>query len=168
MRENIVQREKVNLCQVSFNEKTGKNGYSMRLEGLSIRRLPWNDMRVWYKDYLEKKQILFEKKIAEARATVADLVKAVKVFKEDYGQSPASSDLLVERAADMNRSWAIQDGHSPYIRGGWLSLDPRGQPYQYLVPDRYDPESFDIWSFRGISRDPDLWIGNWEAKITKK
>ena len=91
-----MQREKANPYQVSFNEKSGKNGYSIRLDGLSVRRLLWNDMSVWYKDYLEKEQILFEKKIAEAKTTVADLVKAVKAFKEDYDRYPVSLDLLVE------------------------------------------------------------------------
>jgi hypothetical protein len=81
---------------VSFNEKSGKNGYSIRLDRLSVRRLLWNDMSVWYKDYLEKEQIFFEKKIAEAKTTVADMVKAVKAFKEDYDRYPASLDLLVE------------------------------------------------------------------------
>ncbi len=147
---------------LSYDAKAGKNGYSIRLDALSVRKLPWGNMRVWYKDYLKKELALFEKKIAEAKKTVAKLVKAIKAFKENYARFPESLDVLIERPAEMNRSWARKARRWPYFKGNRIPLDPWGQYYRYLVPGRYNPESFDVWSVHGNSRNPDLWIGNWE------
>jgi hypothetical protein len=145
----------------SFDEKMGKNGYNMRLDALSVRKLPWGDMSVWYENYLAQEKILFEKKIADAKAAVGDLTKAAAAFKEDFGEYPARLEYLLERPAEMNKCGPVNQGHWPYLKGRQLSLDPWGQPYQYLVPGRNNPGSFDIWSFHGNSRDPNVWIGNW-------
>ncbi len=146
---------------LSYDEKTGKNAYSLRLDALSVRKLPWGDMSVWYKDYLVKEKQLFERRIAEAEKTVVALVKAVEAFQRDYARLPENLEMLIKRPADMNRGWSINPGRWPYYKGDRIPLDPWGQKYQYLVPGRYNPDSFDIWSFHGHSRDQRLWIGNW-------
>jgi hypothetical protein len=153
----------------SVDPKTGKNGYSLRLDGISVRRLPWGDMSVWYRDYLKKEEALFARKIEEAEKTVAELAKAVQSFKDDYGRFPESLDILIVRPADMNRSWASRAGQWPYFfKGEGIPLDPWGQAYRLLVPGRYNPGSFYVWSVHGNSRDPSGWIGNWAPPAPKK
>jgi hypothetical protein len=149
----------------SFDEKTGKNGYSIGLDSISIRKLLWRDMNDWYDDYLIKEKKLFKEKILAAKKTVTELVEAIERFKADYGRYPESLDMLVERPAEMNRGWALKPGKWPYIKGKQLPLDPWGQPFRYLAPGHYNPDSFDVWSVHGNSRNPKAWIGNWIAEI---
>jgi len=146
----------------SVDPKTGGKGYSLRLDAISVRRLPWGDMAEWYRDYLKKEAALFARREAEAGKVVAELAAAVKAFKEDYLRYPESLDILIERPAEMNRSWASKAGRWPYFKGDRVPLDPWGQKYRYLVPGRYNPDSFDVWSVHGASRDPSVWIGNWD------
>lgn len=151
---------------LSYDAKTGKTGYSIRLDALSVRKLPWGDMYAWYQDYLIKEKALFEKRIMEAKRVVVQLEKAVRDFKENYARFPESLDELIERPAGMNRVRGDKGGKWPYFNGRRIPLDPWGQPYRYLVPGRHNPDAFDVWSVHGNSRNPDLWIGNW--KIPKK
>jgi len=153
---------------LSYDEKTGKNGCSIRLDTLSVRMLPWGDMSVWYKDYLKKEAAFFAKKEAEARKTVAGLAKAIQAFREDFLCYPESLDVLIERPAEMNRVRAKRAVRWPYFKGNRIPLDPWGQRYRYLIPGRYNPDSFDVWSVHGHSRDPGLWIGNWEKPKEEK
>ncbi len=153
---------------LSYDAKTGKTGYSIRLDALSVRKLPWGDMYAWYQDYLIKEKALFEKRIVEARRVVVQLEKAVLDFKENYTRFPKSLDELIERPADMNRVRGDKDGKWPYFNGSRIPLDPWGQPYQYLFPGRYNPDAFDVWSIHGNSRNPNLWIGNWEIPKKEK
>ncbi len=148
---------------LSYDAKTGKNGYSIRLDALSVRRLPWGDMSVWYKDYLQKEKALFAKRVTQAKRTVAMLVEAVEAFKRDYGSYPENLDVLVERPAELNRT----KGRWPYFKGSRIPLDPWGQIYRYRIPGSYNPDSFDVWSVHGHSRNPDLWIGNWKSQQDK-
>jgi hypothetical protein len=152
----------------SVDPKTGKNGYSLRLDGISVRRLPWGDMGEWYRDYLKKEEALFSRKIAQAKTTVADLAEAVQAFRDDWGRYPESLDLLTMRPAELNRSWASRAGQWPYYKGDRIPLDPWGQRYRYLAPGRYNPGSFDVWSVHGNSRNPLVWIGNWTPVAPKK
>lgn len=152
---------------LSYDEKTGKNGYSIRLDALSVRMLPWGDMSAWYKDYLKKEKAFFAQREAEARKTVAELAKAIQAFKEDYLRYPESLDELIERPAELNRGWAKRATKWPYFNGDRIPLDPWRQKYRYLVPGRYNPDSFDVWSVHGNSRDPSVWIGNWKTPDIK-
>jgi len=154
---------------LSYDEKTGKNGYSIGMDGISLRKLPWGDMYAWLEDYLEKEKRLYEQKEEEAKQTVAELDEAVKAFKKDWGKYPESLDLLIERPAELNRlSRASKIGNWPYFKAKRIPLDPWGQHYRYLVPGRHNPDSFDIWSVRGDSRKLDGWIGNWETSKKPK
>ncbi len=164
----IFRFECIGTNPLSYDAKTGKTGYSIRLDALSVRKLPWGDMYAWYQDYLIKEKALFEKRIVEARRVVVQLEKAVLDFKENYARFPESLDELIERPANMNRVRGNKDGKWPYFNGSRIPLDPWGQPYQYLVPGRYNPDDFDVWSVHGNSRKPDLWIGNWEIPKKEK
>jgi len=160
----ILRFECIGTNPLSYDKRTGGNGYSIGLDAISLRKLPWQDMNVWYDDYLAKEKIFFEKKIDEAKKIVAELAEAITAYKEDYGRYPESLDILIERPAELNRNWAVKRGKWPYFKGNRIPLDPWGQPYRYLIPGRYNPNSFDIWSVHGHSRNPDLWIGNWKAE----
>lgn len=161
--EYIFRFECVGSHPLSYDDRTGKNGYSIGMDGISLRKLPWENMYAWFEDYLVKEKKLFEQKVDEARETVAELVKAVKAFKEDFGRYPKSLDILIERPAELNMSWTSKIGRWPYFKAKRIPLDPWGQKYLYLVPGRYNPDSFDIWSVHGNSRKPADWIGNWET-----
>jgi len=144
---------------LSYDDLTGKRGYNLRLDAISVRKLPWGDMSVWYKDYLKKEEELFERRVSQANKTVANLVEALEAFNEDYGCYPDSLDVLIERPSELNRTGI---GKWPYFKGDRLLLDPWGQDYRYQVPGRHNPDSFDVWSVHGHSRNPKLWIGNWK------
>jgi len=155
---------------LSLDEKTGNNGYSIRLDALSVRKLPWGDMSAWYEDYLKKEAALFARREQEAKKTVEALAAAIRAFREDFGRYPQSLDDLVERPAELNRGWTRtgKQVRWPYFRGKRIPLDPWGQEYRYQVPGRYNPGAFDVWSVHGHSRDPNLWIGNWKNQISKE
>ncbi|MCJ7679158.1 MAG: type II secretion system protein GspG, partial [Candidatus Aminicenantes bacterium] len=81
--------------------------------------------------------------------------------KKDLGRYPLTLDMLIERPSELNRSGI---GRWPYFNGNHIPRDPWGQKYRYSVPGKYNPESYDIWSVHGHSRNPDLWIGNWKTQ----
>ncbi len=166
--EYLFRFECVGTNPLSIDPKTGGNGYSLRLNGISVRRLPWGDMSEWYRDYVKKEDALFTERIARTKTTVTELAKAVQAFRNDYGRFPENLDTLIMRPADMNRSWASRAGQWPYFAGDRVPLDPWGQKYRYLVPGRYNPGSFDVWSVHGNSRDPSGWIGNWATPAPKR
>lgn len=149
---------------LSYDSKTGNPGYCLRLDALSVRKLPWGDMSAWYKDYLLKERDLFAKKIAEARRTVDELAQAIEAFKKDHGRYPKSLEELLARPAEMNRSRA---GRWPYFKRERIPLDPWGQKYRYVAPGYFNADSFDVWSVHGNSRDPKQWIGNWKSSDEK-
>lgn len=121
-------------------------------------------MNAWYDDYLIREENLFRKRIAKAKKTIAELIEAVETFKKDHGRYPESLDALIERPAELNMSGLSKIGRWPYFKAKRIPSDLWGQHYRYLVPGRYNPGSFDIWSVHGESRNPKVWIGNWEAK----
>jgi len=160
--EYIFRFECVGSHPLSSDERTGKNGYSIGMDGISLRKLPWGDMYAWLEDYLEKEKRQNEQMQAEAENTISELSRGVENFKKDWGKYPDSLDVLIERPADLNMSWASRIGNWPYFKGKRIPLDPWGQHYRYLVPGRHNHDSFDIWSVRGDSRNLEGWIGNWE------
>ena len=60
------------------------------------------DTNAWNDDYLIKKENLFRKRIAEAKKSIAELVKAVETFKKDHGRYPESLDTRIERLEVLN------------------------------------------------------------------
>jgi len=139
---------------LSIDPRTGKNGYSLRLDAVSLRKLPWEAPSIWYTDYLPREKELFENKIKETSQTISNLAAAIEAFKQDHGRYPKSLGELIKRR---------QLGSRPYFKGNKIPLDPWGQKYRYLVPGKFNPHSFDVWSVHGNSRDPKKWIGNWNS-----
>lgn len=117
----------------------GEPGLNMALDGISLRKLPWENSWEWMQDYLVREERLFSERIESAAAAVQRLAEAIEAFRKDSGEYPLSLDELVER----------------------IPLDPWGQRYRYRAPGTNNPESFDVWSVHGNERDPRVWIGNW-------
>jgi len=65
-----------------------------------------------------------------ASVQIADLDKALEIYKLDVGRYPTTGeglDALVKKPAAVS-SWA-----GPYLKGG-VPVDPWGKPYQYASP----------------------------------
>jgi hypothetical protein len=142
--------------QLRFDQ-VGKAGYHLGLDGISLRKLPWQDMWTWTQDYLKREERLFAEWIATARATVQQLAAAIERFKADVGEYPRSLDELVKRPARL----AGKPGRWPYVPGDGVPNDPWGQQYRYRQPGVHNPQGFDVHSVHGNERDPKVWIGNW-------
>lgn len=139
-------------------EGVGGTGYNMALDGISLRKLPWENRWDWMKDYLQREEKLFAERVASARAAVQQLESAIVRFRKDTGELPRSLLELLskpERMAGKTGSW-------PYLPGGRITLDPWGQSYRFQSPGKHNPEGFDVWSVHGNERDPKGWIGNWK------
>ncbi|HRT07342.1 MAG TPA: DUF2961 domain-containing protein [Candidatus Paceibacterota bacterium] len=130
---------------LSDERRTGKPGRSLGLDAISVRRLPWDRMDQWLANYLADEQRRNAEMEREAKQWVAQLAQAV-------------SDSM-RSGAGLPRSLAEVAHRLP---GARLPADPWGQPYQYVLPGLFRPESFDVFSVRGDSRAPAAWIGNWE------
>ena len=124
---------------------TGKQGYNLRIDGISLRKMPIDDLKAWMEDYLAEEEKLFAGYMAEAEKTVQTLAAAVEKYHLDHGKYPASLEALV--------------------KAGFATAPPRdpwGQLYQYAYPGEFNLSSFDVFSWHGNSRRPDAWIGNWK------
>lgn len=63
-----------------------------------------------------------------AALQIADLEKALEIYKLDVGRFPTTEeglDALVKKPASMTTGWA-----GPYLKGG-IPVDPWSRPYQY-------------------------------------
>jgi hypothetical protein len=130
-------------------------GFDMRLDGISLRKFPWDNLPAQMQQYLADEERLFAEREAKAQQTVATLDQAIRRYRTDTGEFPRDLAELRERPARIAR----QVGHWPYL--AQVSADPWGQTYRYDVPGRFNPDTFDVYSVHGNSRDPSLWIGNW-------
>jgi hypothetical protein len=133
----------------------------MALDGISLRKLPWENTWAWMQDYLAREEQLFARRVETAAATVGRLAQAIEAFREDTGEYPRDLDELVERPSRL----AGKAGDWPYVAplvDGKIPLDPWGQRYRYLMPGAHKPGGFDVWSVHGNERDPRVWIGNWK------
>jgi len=132
-------------------------GLNCRLDGISLRKFPWDDLYGQMQRYLADEKKLFAKMVDRARETVAKLEAAVKAFRSDTGDYPKHLAELIERPDRL----ATARGKWPYLSR--LPLDPWGQPYRYSCPGMFNPDGFDVYSVHGNSRNPSLWIGNWPS-----
>jgi hypothetical protein len=143
------------------NRPAGQPGLNMALDGISLRKLPWEDTWGWMQDYLVREERLFTERIETADRTVQRLAEAIEAFKRDTDGYPHNLNELIERPPRL----AGIRGNWPYIKfldDGRIPLDPWGQHYRFLWPGRYNTGGFDVWSVHGNERDPSVWIGNWE------
>lgn len=130
---------------LAFVKKTSRPGHSLAMDAISLRRLPWDFSEPWLANTLAEEERLNAKRHRAARDTVSRLAKAAADVARQRGTWPQHRDGLES---------SMPDGRIP--------LDPWGQPYQYTLPGLFNPDSFDVYSFRGDSRAPAGWIGNWE------
>lgn len=137
-------------------KQTGKPGYSLAIDAISLRRLPWDRMDRWWNAYQAEESRLNAEKLRDARETVRGLSEAVARFARDTGAPPQGLDELVHKPSRPG----LPAGHWPYLAE--LPADPWGQDYRYRCPGLFHPWAFDVYSVHGDSRAPASWIGNWD------
>ncbi|MBM3336069.1 type II secretion system protein GspG, partial [Candidatus Sumerlaeota bacterium] len=138
-------------------EASDEPGLNCRLDGISLRRFPWDDLYGQMQRYLADEKKLFDGMVGRAKEAVAALDAAAEQFHKDTGEYPRSLDELAERPQRFSQT----TGHWPYVAG--ISADPWGQRYRYERPGKFNPDRFDVYSVHGDSRDPAGWIGNWPS-----
>lgn len=126
--------------------RTGQPGRSLALDAISLRRLPWDRMDQWLASHLAEEERLNTARLREAQDLVRQVVKAATDFARERGAAPRRLEEL-----------------RPALPAGRVPFDPWGQPCQYATPGLFNPLGFDVFSFRGNSRAPGEWIGNWET-----
>ena len=130
-------------------------GLNCRLDGISLRRFPWDDLYGQMQRYLADEKKLFAERVARAKQMVTELDAAIKRFRLDTGRYPDDLGELIERP----RRFRSATGDWPYVAE--IPADPWQQRYRYEHPGRFNPDAFDVYSVHGNSRNPSLWIGNW-------
>ncbi|MHC4353066.1 MAG: type II secretion system protein GspG, partial [Planctomycetota bacterium] len=126
-----------------------------RLDGISLRRFPWDDLYGRMQRQLAEEKKFFAEKVDRARQTITELDAAIRRFREDTGQYPGDLGELLKRP----RRFRSAAGDWPYVAE--TPTDPWEQRYRYEHPGKFNPDSFDVYSVHGNSRNPSLWIGNW-------
>ncbi|MBN1441202.1 MAG: DUF2961 domain-containing protein [Planctomycetes bacterium] len=153
--EYTARFESVGSNVLARDEDPEKPGLDCRLDGISLRRFPWDDLHGQMERYLADEEKLFAEMEKSAESGVGALNAAIERFRLDTGEYPRALGELIERPSRPSSS----TGNWPYISR--LAVDPWGQYYRYELPGRFRPDSFDVYSVRGDSRDPARWIGNW-------
>ena len=138
-------------------EESDGPGLNCRLDGISLRRFPWDNLYQQMQRYLDEEQRLFADMAARAKREVASLDAAIVRFRKDVGQYPAGPADLLVRPARLQTA----GGAWPYLAE--IPTDPWGQDYRYEQPGKFNPGEFDIYSVHGDSRNPAGWIGNWPS-----
>jgi hypothetical protein len=136
-------------------EDSDDPGLNCRLDGISLRRFPWDDLYGNMQQYLAEEEELFREREDQAKQAVAHLDAAVKRFQLDTGEYPAKLEELLH---DPPR---LPAAAGQYVRE--MPVDPWGQRYRYACPGVFHPDGFDVYSVHGHSRNPSLWIGNWPS-----
>lgn len=130
-------------------------GYDCGLDGISLRRFPWDDLHGMMQRYLADEAKLFAARIAEARSTVTKLERGIQGYHADTGEYPRELSDLTTRPQRL----AQASGRWPYVTS--VVRDPWGQEYCFALPGLFNPDAFDVYSVHGNSRSPGEWIGNW-------
>lgn len=138
---------------------TLKPGYNLAMDALSLRKLPWDNQEQWLANYLVREEAREREQIQTARRVIGELTEAAERFAKDIGSYPQVLSDLVSEPARL----ASAGGRWPYFDAAKIPSDPWGQPYNYACPGQFNPGTFDVFSFRGHSRNPAGWIGNWET-----
>jgi len=142
---------------LSVGDEPGKRGMNCRLDGISLRWFPWQDLAGRMRRYLADEKALQTRQIERTQQTVARLAAAIEAFRRPNGDYPVSLGKLGV-AAVQTRSAASGKIHSDVV-----AVDPWNQAYRYRCPGQFNPDSFDVYSVHGNSRDPSQWIGNWPS-----
>ncbi len=138
-------------------EDSDQPGLNCRLDGISLRKFPWDDLYGEIQRYLVEEAKRSAEMIRGAKQTVVGLDAAIKRFRQDTGGYPENLGELLTRPQRI-----------PAARGNWpyvaeIPADPWGQAYRYEHPGKFNADLFDVYSVHGDSRDPAGWIGNWPS-----
>jgi len=154
----VFRFECVGANPLSRAEDADEPGLNCRLDGISLRRFPWDDLYGDMQRYLVEEDKRFAEMVLRAQQSVAALADAVERFRRDTGECPGRLDELVRCPA----RFAAKAENWPYTAE--IPADPWGQAYRYACPGTFNPDSFDVYSVHGNSRKPSLWIGNWPTE----
>jgi len=138
------------LARAKDSEKPGLN---CRLDGISLRKFPWDDLHGQMQQYLAEEETRFADMVRRAEQAIAAVDAAVRQFRQDTGEYPNHLGELLTRPQRIEA-----EGNWPYV--SQIPTDPWGQAYRYARPGKFNPAAFDVYSVHGDSRDPAGWIGN--------
>ncbi len=152
-----VRFECIGANPLSRAEGSEERGLNCRLDGISLRRFPWDDLYGQMQRYLDEEEKRSAAMVARAETAVGALAAAVRQFHHDTGAYPEGLDELVVSPPGVRAPrW-----NGPYVKE--IPVDPWGQAYRYKQPGTFNPDGFDVFSVHGNSRDPACWIGTWPS-----
>jgi len=143
------------LARADGAERADQPGLNCRLDGISLRRFPWDDLYGDMQRYLADEERLFGERVLQAQQSVATFAAAAEQFRLDTGAYPQQLPELLQHPQPTTT------GQGPFL--ATLPADPWGQAYRYACPGRFNPHAFDVYSVHGNSRSPAGWIGNWPS-----
>jgi len=86
-----------------------------------------------------------EAKVSRAKADIASLETLLETFRLDMGRYPTTEEgLIVLREPPQTEDVTRWKG--PYLRKP-VSLDPWGNPYNYVCPGTVNIDSYDLFSY---------------------
>lgn len=138
-------------------EDSGRPGQNCRLDGISLRKFPWEDLYGQMQRYLAEEKKRFAAMVVQAEKAVANLDAAIERFHRDTNEYPRSLDELI----DCPERLSTRAGKWRYVTE--IPADPWEQGYRYTCPGNFNPSGFDVYSVHGNSREPSVWIGNWPS-----
>lgn len=102
-------------------------------------------------------------RVARARSDVAALEAAIDMFKLDMGRFPTSEEGLAVLREPPQSDDAVR-WKGPYLKKS-VPPDPWGNPYVYVCPGVFNPDSYDLSSLgadgqeggEGYARDITSW-----------
>ena len=153
----VFRFECVGANPMSRAQDSDQPGLSLRMDGISLRRFPWDDLYGQMQRYLVEEEERSARMIARAEQAVSVLDGATRRFRSDTGQYPRGLGELLKRPDRVPATV----GNWPYVDR--MGADPWGQQYRYLCPGQFNPDGFDVYSVHGHSRNPSQWIGNWPS-----
>ena len=95
-----------------------------------------------------------------ARSQIGLLKSPIDMYQLDLNQYPPDLEALRSPPANLTNpaKW-----NGPYAEA--IPVDPWGQPYQYVTPGQYRPDSYDLWSLGPDGQDgTDDDIGVWQTE----
>ncbi len=140
---------------LSTTDTFGEKGYNLGLNLISVRKLPWDHMDKWLKRYMAEKERRYAKMDVTAQETVDKFSAAVEAYRRHRGVYPKQlGDLIAKKGPNGQ----------PYYDADRIPVDPWRQPYLYVCPGQYQPNTFDLYSWRGDRFQPSKWIKNWNPE----
>jgi general secretion pathway protein G len=95
-----------------------------------------------------------------AKADIASITTALKLYKINNGSYPSASDGGLN--ALMAPPSSAKNWKGPYLEN--QPIDPWGRKYNYKYPGSHNPTSFDIWSDGVDQGNAEDDINNWDNK----